>query len=175
MIEGEAAEQMRAWGADPSLGHTLATGLAEAGFRVVTADYEGHLVQHPKPTTLTAAAVAADLLAIADAAGADRFAYYGYSWLALAGLQLALRTDRLTALAMGGYPPLGGPYAAMLSVTAAAHRMAIANQGKRLRRRAAARRLGRGRGHPTPGPRRRSTSRSTSPYATSTNGPPWTG
>jgi pimeloyl-ACP methyl ester carboxylesterase len=130
VIEGEAAEQMRAWGADPALGHTLATRLAEAGFRAVTADYEGHLTDHPKPDTLTAAAVAADLLAIADAAGADRFAYYGYSWLALAGLQLATRTDRLTALAMGGYPPLGGPYDAMLEVTRIAHRMAVANQGK---------------------------------------------
>ena len=130
VIEGEAAEQMRAWGAEPALGHTLATGLAEAGFRVVTADYEGHMARHPKPTTLTAAAVSADLLAMADAAGVDRFAYYGYSWLALAGLQLALRTDRLTALVMGGYPPLGGPYAAMREVTAAAHQMAVANQGK---------------------------------------------
>jgi pimeloyl-ACP methyl ester carboxylesterase len=129
VMEGEAAEQMRAWGADPDTGHTLATGLADAGLRVIAADYEAHLAAHPKPRTLTAPAVAADLLAVADAAGADRFAYYGYSWLALAGLQLALRTDRLTGLAMGGYPPLGGPYGPMLTVTRAAHRMALANQG----------------------------------------------
>lgn len=126
VIDGEAAERMRAWGADPSLGHSLATGLADAGFRVIAADYEGHLNQHPKPHTLTADTVAADLLAVADAAGADRFAYYGYSWLALAGLQLAIRTDRLTALAMGGFPPLGGPYGPMLAVTNTAHRMALA-------------------------------------------------
>ncbi|MBM2623140.1 alpha/beta fold hydrolase [Actinoplanes sp. LDG1-06] len=125
LIEGEQADTMRAWGADPHLGHTLATGLAEAGFRVVTADYEGHLNDHPAPLTLTADAVAADLLAIADAGGADRFAYYGYSWLALSGLQLALRTDRLTALAMGGFPPIDGPYEAMLAVTKTAHRMAL--------------------------------------------------
>jgi pimeloyl-ACP methyl ester carboxylesterase len=130
VVEGEAAEQMRAWGADPQLGHTLATGLAAAGLRVVTADYEGHLSRNPQPDTLTPAGVVEDLLAIADAAGAERFAYYGYSWLASAGLQLALRTDRLTALAMGGFPPLGGPYAAMLTVTRAAHRMAVANRGK---------------------------------------------
>ncbi len=130
VTEGEAAEQMRAWGADPSLGHTLATSLADAGLRVITADYEGHLAQHPKPSTLTALSVATDLLAIADSAGADRFAYYGYSWLALAGLQLAIRTDRLTALAMGGFPPLGGPYEPMLTVTRAAHRMALANRDK---------------------------------------------
>jgi pimeloyl-ACP methyl ester carboxylesterase len=125
-MDPAAAERLRAWGADPDLGHRLATGLAEAGFRVITADYEDHLSVHPKPDTLTPDAVAADLLAVADAAGTGRFAYYGYSWLALAGLQLAIRTDRLTALAMGGYPPLGGPYAEMLSVTRTAHRMALA-------------------------------------------------
>jgi pimeloyl-ACP methyl ester carboxylesterase len=81
----------------------------------------------PKPDTLTPANVAGDLLAVADAAGADRFAYYGYSWLALSGLQLAIRTDRLTALVMGGYPPLDGPYTQMLKVTAATHEMAVAN------------------------------------------------
>ncbi|GIF76092.1 alpha/beta fold hydrolase [Asanoa siamensis] len=127
-IEGEAAERLRAWGADPALGHNLVTGLVEAGFRVVSADYEGHLADHPKPDTLTPDTVAADLLAVADAAGAERFAYYGYSWLALSGLQLALRTDRLTALAMGGYPPLGGPSDAMLTVTNATYAMAMANE-----------------------------------------------
>ncbi|MCW6009627.1 alpha/beta fold hydrolase [Micromonospora sp. CPCC 205371] len=131
VVDGEAAEQMRAWGADPSLGHTLATALTEAGFQVITFDYEGHLNSHPKPHTLDADTVAADLLAIADAAGVDRFAYYGYSWLALAGLQLAIRTDRLTALAMGGFPPLGGPYGPMLAVTHTAHRMALAGPGKK--------------------------------------------
>jgi pimeloyl-ACP methyl ester carboxylesterase len=127
-VEGEAADQMRAWGADPDLGHTLAVALADAGFRVVAADYEGHLAQHPKPHTLTADTVAADLIAIAETGGVRRFAYYGYSWLALAGLQLAVRTDRLTALAMGGFPPLGGPYESMLTVTRATHRMALANR-----------------------------------------------
>jgi pimeloyl-ACP methyl ester carboxylesterase len=131
VMDSDTAERMRAWGADPNVGHTIATRLADADFRVVAADYEGHLAQHPKPRTLNAATIATDLLAIADAAGAARFAYYGYSWLALAGLQLAIRTDRLTALAMGGFPPLGGPYASMLTVTRAAHRMALANRDKR--------------------------------------------
>lgn len=127
-IPDEATQQqLTAWGGDPTLGHSLAAGLAAAGHRVITADYEGHLAAHPKPGTLTADALAADLLAIADAAGADRFGYYGYSWLALAGLQLAIRTDRISALAMGGFPPLGGPYAAMLTVTRASHREALAN------------------------------------------------
>ncbi|MCA5892412.1 alpha/beta hydrolase [Isoptericola sp. NEAU-Y5] len=120
-LPGPQADATRAWGGDPDAGSALATRLADAGFRVVTADYEGHLAEHPKPATLTAEAVTADLLAVADVAGAERFAWYGYSWLALAGLQLALRTDRITALAMGGFPPLEGPYEAMLAVTRAAH------------------------------------------------------
>jgi pimeloyl-ACP methyl ester carboxylesterase len=130
VADGETAERMRAWGADPSLGHTLAHAVADAGFRVLAADYEGHLQAHPKPATLTADAVAHDLLAIADAGGAGRFAYYGYSVHAVNGLQLAIRSDRVSALAMGGFPPLGGPYPAMLEVTRAAHRMAVENEGR---------------------------------------------
>jgi pimeloyl-ACP methyl ester carboxylesterase len=91
--------------------------------RLIVADYEGHRMAHPAAETLTPDNLAADLLAIADAAGADGFGYYGYSWLALSGLQLALRTDRLRALAMGGFPPLDGPYRSMLAVTRAAHAM----------------------------------------------------
>jgi pimeloyl-ACP methyl ester carboxylesterase len=125
-VEGPQAEELRSWGVDPALGRSLIDGLSDA-FRVVAFDYEGHVLQVPKPDTLTPANVAADLLAVADAAGADRFAYYGYSWRAVNGLQLAVRTDRLTALAMGGYPPLDGPYAPMLRVTAATHDLAVAN------------------------------------------------
>jgi pimeloyl-ACP methyl ester carboxylesterase len=110
------AETMRQWGADPDLGPNLVNGLAGSN-RVIAADYEGHRMAHPAPDTLTPGNVAADLLAIADAADADVFAYYGYSWLALSGLQLAIRTDRLRALAMGGFPPLDGPYKSMLAVT----------------------------------------------------------
>jgi len=91
--------------------------------------YEGHVLSVPKPETLTPDNIARDFLAIADAVEADRFAYYGYSWLALSGLQLAIRTNRLTALIMGGYPPIGGPYQEMLRVTMATHEMAISNQG----------------------------------------------
>ncbi|MBM7783948.1 alpha/beta fold hydrolase [Tenggerimyces flavus] len=94
-------------------------------FHVVGFDLTAHTMATPKPDTLTPDNLAADLLAIADAAGAERFAYYGYSWLALAGLQLAIRTDRLDALVMGGYPPLDGPYAEMLAVTEATHQLSL--------------------------------------------------
>ena len=123
-VEGEAAKEMRRWGADPALGRSLMEGLLDI-VTVVAFDYEGHVLAAPKPDTLTPANISSDVLAVADAAGADTFAYYGYSWLALAGLQLAIRTDRLTALVMGGFPPLDGPYAEMLDVTAATHRMAL--------------------------------------------------
>jgi glutaredoxin-related protein len=119
------ADAMRAWGGDPDVGPTLVDGLASR-FRVVAADYEGHRMANPAPETLTPDALAADALANADAAGAATFAWYGYSWLALTGLQVALRTDRLWALAMGGYPPLDGPYAGMLAVTRAAHALSAA-------------------------------------------------
>jgi pimeloyl-ACP methyl ester carboxylesterase len=124
-VEGPQAEELRRWGADPALGRSLIEGLSDA-FQVVAFDYEGHVLAVPKPDTLTPANVAGDLLAVADAAGADRFAYYGYSWLALAGLQLAIRTDRLWALVMGGFPPLDGPYTQMLQVTTATHELASA-------------------------------------------------
>lgn len=64
----------------------------------------------PKLYTLTAAAVVQDYLRLADAVGAKEFAYYGYSWGATIGLQLALRTDRIKALVAGGFPMMGGPY-----------------------------------------------------------------
>lgn len=125
--EAAQAETMRQWGADPDLGPNLIAGLSPS-FRVIAADYEGHRMAYPAPDTLTPENVAADLLAIADAASAESFAYYGYSWLALTGLQLAIRTDRLWALVMGGYPPIDGPYAAMLAVTRAAHQKSLEPQ-----------------------------------------------
>lgn len=122
-IEGVQAEQMRQYGTDPALGRSLIQGLNDI-FRVIAFDYEGHVLKFPKAATLTPENAVADLLAVADAAGAERFAYYGYSWLAVIGLQLAIRSKRLTALALGGYPPLNGPYKEMLQVTLASNRLA---------------------------------------------------
>lgn len=123
-VEGPEADEKRKWGVDPALGKSLIDGLSDV-FTVVAFDYEGHWMAHPAPDTLTPGNIAKDFLAIADAAGAQRFAYYGYSWLALSGLQFAIRTDRLWALIMGGYPPVDGPYSEMLKVTKATHEMTI--------------------------------------------------
>jgi pimeloyl-ACP methyl ester carboxylesterase len=129
-VEGPRAEELRRWGNDPALGRSLIDGLADA-YRVVAFDYEGQVLQVPKPDTLTPDNLARDFLAVADSAGAARFAWYGYSWLALAGLQLALRSDRVAALVMGGFPPIDGPYAEFLRVTTATHDMASASSRAR--------------------------------------------
>src|SRR5262245_40793632 len=48
--------------------------------------------------SFTADRLCADILAVADAAGVDRFAWFGFSFGAVAGRQLASRTNRLSAL-----------------------------------------------------------------------------
>ncbi|MBZ5575841.1 MAG: hypothetical protein LAP40_04700 [Acidobacteriia bacterium] len=65
--------------------------------------------------SLTADHLCADILAVADAAGVDRFAWFGFSFGSVVGLQLASRTTRLSALVCGGWPPLGGQYAETLA------------------------------------------------------------
>jgi hypothetical protein len=60
-------------GRRPALGRSLIDGLSDA-FQVAAFDDEGHVLQVPKPSTLTPADLARDLLAVADAVGADRFA-----------------------------------------------------------------------------------------------------
>jgi len=126
-VTGKQAEELMQWGVNPKLGEHLVEGLADRFF-VVSFDYEGHLMDHPNPDGLTADQVAADLLQIADAVAVERFSYYGYSWLALTGLQLAIRTERLDALVMGGFPPYEGPYAEMLTVTEHAYRQAVGSE-----------------------------------------------
>ncbi|MCE2644983.1 MAG: alpha/beta fold hydrolase [Betaproteobacteria bacterium] len=85
-------------------------------YRVLRVDYPGiGRSRDIAPEPLTAERVCADLLGVATAAGFDRFAYWGYSWGGSVGLQLATRTDRLSALVVGGWPALGGPYDALLA------------------------------------------------------------
>ena len=93
-------------------------------YRVLLVDYPsiGKSDTIP-PGELTADRVCADLLAVAASAGFDHFAYWGYSWGGGVGLQLASRTDRLSALVVGGWSPLGGHYAEAL----AGARLQVAN------------------------------------------------
>jgi len=113
---GREAEELKQWGVDPEAGKRFVEGLSDTR-RVLYFDYEGHRFSHPLPDALTPDAVADDLLRIANATDEGNFVYYGYSWLALAGLQLAIRTNRVAALIMGGFPPYKGPYGEMLTVT----------------------------------------------------------
>lgn len=66
----------RTWGGDPDLGPALVAGLSGSN-RLLVADYEGHRMAHPAAETLTPDHLTEDLLAIADAGGADAFGYYG--------------------------------------------------------------------------------------------------
>jgi pimeloyl-ACP methyl ester carboxylesterase len=126
---GAAAAEKQKWGMDPALGRHFIEGLDDA-FTVIAFDYEGFRMQHPAALTLTPDNIAKDFLAIADAAGVDSFAYYGYSWLGLSALQLGIRTKRLWALVMGGFPPIDGPYGPMLTVTQTTHDMTTQPQPK---------------------------------------------
>jgi pimeloyl-ACP methyl ester carboxylesterase len=79
--------------------------------------------------SLTADRACAEILAVADAAGVDRFAWFGFSFGSVAGLQLASRTSRLSALVCGGWPPLGGQYAETLAYLEAEAAQGRAAQG----------------------------------------------
>lgn len=76
-------------------------------YRLIFVEYPG---LDPKMYTLTPATMTRDYLAVADAAGADEFAWAGFSWGCVCGLQIALRTERMKALACGGFPTLDGIY-----------------------------------------------------------------
>ncbi|ANA78821.1 alpha/beta hydrolase [Paenibacillus glucanolyticus] len=126
-VYGQEAENLRLWGVDPELGKHFIEGLADK-FQILYFDYEGHRMQHPIPENLTPENIVEDLLTIADEMNVKKFSYYGYSWLASVGLQLAIRTDRLESLIMGGFPAIDGPYKEMMVVTNKTYEQALNNQ-----------------------------------------------
>lgn len=127
-VYNQEAENLKLWGVDPELGKHFVEGLADT-FQVLYFDYEGHLFQHPVDN-LTVDHIVKDLLLIADEMNVKSFSYFGYSWLALIGLQLAIRTNRLESLVMGGFPPYKGPYQEMMIVTHKTHSQALSNQNE---------------------------------------------
>ena len=87
-------------------------------YRVILVDYPGIGKSGDLPPgEMTADRVCRDMLAVATAAGCDRFAWFGSLWGAVIGLLLASRTTRVSALVCGCWPPLGAPYAYMLRGT----------------------------------------------------------
>ena len=84
-------------------------------YRVLLVDYPNvGKTRVPPPDEMTPDRVYADLLTVAAAADFDRFAYCGHLWGAINGLMLASRSDRVSALICGTWPPLGAPYPDML-------------------------------------------------------------
>lgn len=63
----------------------------------------------------TVEAACRDILAVADGAGFQNFIWWGFSWGGLIGVELAIRSKRVSALVCGGWPPFGGPYCALLT------------------------------------------------------------
>lgn len=128
-VFGQAAETLKLWGVDPELGNKFVAGLSDT-FQVVFFDYEGHRLEHPNRDNLTPETIVKDFLLIADELKVEKFGYYGYSWLALAGLQLAIRMNRLECLIMGGFPPIEGPYKEMMTVTTKTYEQVLNNQDR---------------------------------------------
>ncbi|MFO0333648.1 MAG: alpha/beta fold hydrolase [Pseudomonadota bacterium] len=88
-------------------------------YRVLTVDYPsiGGSATIP-PHELTIDRVCDDMLAVADAAGFDGFAWWGGTFGAVTGLALAARSERVSALVCAGWSPLGIPYSDMVRAAA---------------------------------------------------------
>jgi pimeloyl-ACP methyl ester carboxylesterase len=91
-------------------------------YKVIVMDYPPVTGEALKEvvSSFTVDRVCSDILGVADSAGADRFAWCGFSFGGGVGLQLAARTNRLSALICGSWSPLGWPYPTMPGVYAAA-------------------------------------------------------
>ena len=87
-------------------------------FFLLIADYPRGIGRTGNPQGLTyhPDIAAREYLLIADAAGIDRFGWLGYSFGGAMGVQVACRTNRVTALAVGGFPPLNAPFRRMLEL-----------------------------------------------------------
>lgn len=88
-------------------------------FHLILADYPRGLGQTGNPVGMrqTPEFLVEEYGRIADAAGAARFGWVGYSFGGAVGVQLAARTGRVKALAVGGFPPLKAPFALMRDIS----------------------------------------------------------
>ncbi|MDT9600601.1 alpha/beta fold hydrolase [Sphingosinicella rhizophila] len=93
-------------------------GLKEDFFLIV-ADYPRGFGRTGNPLGMdfTPGIAAAEYERIAEAAGVERFGWVGYSYGGAIGVQVACRSDRVSALAVGGFPPLDAPYQDMVDIT----------------------------------------------------------
>jgi pimeloyl-ACP methyl ester carboxylesterase len=103
---------------DPSTTHAWIAALSQDFFLIV-ADYPRGigLTRHPQGLAFNPEIAAQEYLQIANAAGVTRFGFLGYSFGGAMGVQLACRTDRIAALAVGGFPPLNAPFKLMTELS----------------------------------------------------------
>lgn len=88
-------------------------------FYLILADYPRGFGRTGNPLGLefTPDVAAEEYDRIAEAAGALRYGWIGYSYGGAMGVQQACRSERVTALAVGGFPPLNAPYREMIEIT----------------------------------------------------------
>jgi pimeloyl-ACP methyl ester carboxylesterase len=95
-------------------------------FRLIVADYPRGVGRtgNALGRDYTAAVAVEDFNAILDAAQIGRVAFVGYSYGGAFGVQVACRTDRLSAVAIGGWPPLEAPFGRLAEIVSglATHR-----------------------------------------------------
>jgi pimeloyl-ACP methyl ester carboxylesterase len=91
----------------------------ECEFYLITADYPRGIgrTRNPQGLKFSAAIAAEEYECVVDALGIDRFGWLGYSFGGAMGVQVACRTARVAALAVGGFPPLNAPFQPMLNLT----------------------------------------------------------
>lgn len=89
-------------------------------FFLVLADYPRGIGRTPHDATAcTPERIVQDCEVIADAAGIGRFGWLGYSFGGAVGIQMACRSQRVSALAVGGFPPLGAPFIRIIEMAQA--------------------------------------------------------
>lgn len=88
-------------------------------FFLIAADYPRGFGKTGNPLGMdfTPDVAAEDYARIADAAGVGQFGWVGYSYGGAMGVQVACRSGRVSALAVGGFPPLDAPFQEMVDVT----------------------------------------------------------